>query len=62
MIDTICFFASKKDICNIFYKIEQEFDIKYCMTRADKKVDEKECRGWNLTPLKKLRMTVMQFI
>ena len=41
MIDTICFFASKKDICNIFLKIEQDFDIKYCMTRADKKVDEK---------------------
>lgn len=41
MIDTINFFAAKEDICNIFHKIEQEFDIKYCMTRADKKVGEK---------------------
>lgn len=40
MIDTIYFFASKKDICNIFYKIEREFEIKYCMTRADKKAGE----------------------
>ena len=41
MIDTINFFAAKEDICNIFHKIEQEFDIKYCMIRADKKVGEK---------------------
>jgi len=35
MIDTIYFFASKEDICNIFHAIEQEFDIKYCMTKVD---------------------------
>lgn len=41
MIDTIYFFASREDICNIFHKIEQEFDIKYCKTTADKDVGEK---------------------
>lgn len=40
MIDTIYFFASRKDICNIFLEIEKEFDIKYCITRADKKTEE----------------------
>lgn len=42
MTDTIYFFASREDICNIFHEIEQEFDIKYCMARADKGVDETE--------------------
>lgn len=42
MIDTIYFFASKEDMRNIFHKIEQEFDIKYCATEADKGVNEKE--------------------
>ena len=41
MINTIYFFASKEDICNIFHKIEKESDIKYCMTVADKKAGEK---------------------
>ena len=36
MIDTIYFFASKTDICNIFHEIERQFDIKYCMTEADR--------------------------
>lgn len=40
MIDTICFFASKEDICNIFREIEYQFEIKYCMTRADKEVSQ----------------------
>ncbi len=42
MIDTIYFFASKEDIRNIFHMVEQEFDIKYCMTTVDKKAGEKE--------------------
>lgn len=41
MIDTIYFFASREDICNIFHEVEREFDIKYCMTRMDKIVGEK---------------------
>lgn len=42
MIDTIYFFASREDICNIFHEIEREFDIKYCMTKADKDAGEKK--------------------
>lgn len=29
-MDTIYFFASEIDLCSIFEKIEQEFDLKYC--------------------------------
>ena len=36
MIDTIYFFASKNDLCNIFTAVEQETEIKYCITQADK--------------------------
>lgn len=43
MIDVIYFFASNKDLCNIFGVIEKEFDIKYCACYAyaenDKKAD-----------------------
>ncbi|RKJ45835.1 hypothetical protein D7X98_05915 [bacterium 1XD8-76] len=42
MIDTIYFFASKTDICNIFHEIEQQFDIKYCMTEADREAGRGE--------------------
>lgn len=42
MIDTIYFFASREDLCNIFNAIEQEFDIKYCITQADKEVGKNE--------------------
>ncbi len=35
MINTIYFFAAREDLCNIFNAIEQEFDIKYCITSAD---------------------------
>lgn len=34
MIDSICFFASNKDLYNIFGVIEREFDIKYCACYA----------------------------
>ncbi len=42
MIDTIYFFASKKDLCIIFAAVEQEYDIKYCATQADKEVCKSE--------------------
>lgn len=34
MIDAIYFFASNKDLYNIFGVIEKEFDIKYCACYA----------------------------
>lgn len=34
-MDTIYFFAINEDLYNIFGKIEEEFDIKYCMERVD---------------------------
>lgn len=42
MIDTIYFFASREDLCNIFRAVELEFDIKYCATRADKETGKNE--------------------
>lgn len=42
MIDTIHFFASREDLCNIFNAVEQEFDIKYCIESADKEVAKDE--------------------
>ena len=42
MIDTIYFFASKKDLCIIFAAVEQEYDIKYCVTQADKEACKSE--------------------
>lgn len=42
MIDTIYFFASKKDLCIIFAAVEQEYDIKYCATQADKEACKSE--------------------
>ena len=42
MINTIYFFASKKDLCNIFTAVEQEYDIKYCVTQADKEACKSE--------------------
>lgn len=39
-MDTIYFFAIKEDLNNIFGKIEEEFDIKYCVQRAEVEIDD----------------------
>ena len=41
-MDTIHFFASDKDLCDIFENIEKELDIKYCMEYAHTKKGIKE--------------------
>ena len=35
MLNSLHFFASKQDLCNIFQTVEWEFPVKYCLTKAD---------------------------
>lgn len=42
MLSSFHFFASKQDLCTIFQTIEQEFPVKYCLTRADQEPDREE--------------------
>ena len=42
MLSSLHFFASKQDLCIIFQAVEQEFPIKYCLTRADQDPGKEE--------------------